>query len=78
MILVGDIVAFIGSDADLGFGAPRMGEVVSSHFDDKGCRWHWMESETGMMAQFTESELVVVLKAQTPYERFNGKSSIVK
>jgi hypothetical protein len=72
MILVGDIVKFKGPDANC------MGEIASSYVDDKGVTWHWMESETGMMVQFTESELIVVLRAQAPRERFNGKSSIVR
>ena len=68
MVSIGDIAKFRGPDADC------TGEIVSSYVDDKGVRWYWMESETGMMAQFTEPELIVVLKAQTPYERFNGKT----
>jgi hypothetical protein len=68
VISIGDIVKFDGFDADC------TGEVCSSYVDDEGVRWYWMESQTGMMAQFMESELIVVLKAQTPYERFNGKS----
>ena len=62
MIIVGDIVKFAGPDADLGFGAPRMGDVVSSTLDDKDGRWHWVAANDGTRALFTESELIVVRK----------------
>ena len=59
MVSIGDIVKFKGPDADC------TGEIVSSYVNDKGVTWYWMKSETGMMAQFTEPELIVVVKHST-------------
>jgi len=68
MISIGDIVKAAASDDR------HSGEVVSSRVDDDGFTWYWVESERGMIAEYMHQELIVILKAQTPYERFNGKS----
>ena len=72
MISIGDIVKADDTD-DVRVGQ-HSGEVVSSRVDDDGFTWYWVEAESGMIAEYMHQELIVLLKAQPPYERFNGKS----
>ncbi len=73
---VGDLVRYRGNFDEVGtiglVTRTRSFRGIATVF----VRWcdHPHADVIGDTAEYTEPELIVVLKAQTPYERFNGKS----